>query len=1252
MQTIRDLLSRDLSEQIEEVIKVDQQDEQTVHNELTEYVFTERIQRQYRELLDAIAEGPSDSTEGVGVWISGFFGSGKSSFAKNLGYILANYEVLGQPASELFVQQLEEQAPGDPDAARIQQLVNYINARLDTEVIMFDVQVDRAVRRHTEPIAEIMYSVLLRELDYARDYDVAELEIELEAEGRLGDFVLACAERYSDLKGHPEAVPPTLEGVSEEDYGVWRRVRKGAQRIQRASAALHDLDPTTYPSEDSWAQSMQGTEVRIRTLVDRTFELMDRRRPGRAAVYIIDEVGQYVARSVEKIENLRAVVEHFGQESKNRVQKGEAPAPVWVIVTSQEKLDEVVAAIDDKRVQLSRLQDRFKHRIDMAPADIREVATRRVLTKKPEAESVLAGLYDQKQAILKTHTRLERTARSSDVARDDFVQFYPYLPHFVDLSIGIVSGMRLEAGAPRHIGGSNRTIIKQAYEMLVSDRTKLADAPVGELVTLDRIYDLIEGNLPSERQSDINDVMQTWAAADDPWPARVAKAIALLEYVRDLPRTEANIAALLYRRLGDPSPIAEVERAVERLEKAEFIRQTENGWTLQTAQEKSWTTERNALSPVPREEHDLLEDSLRDIFSDASLTKYRYGKGGSAASVRTFRVGVMWENRSLTSGSEQIPLELRVADGPQVFDEACARAREDSRAESHKNEVFWVMHVDDEVDDLVVELYRSKQMVSKYDQLRAQNKINQGEATSLATERQHVQRLESRLEERLRDALAAGRGFFRGVSKDGAALGKTFAEALKGMLDFSVPDLYPRLEMGARPLAGDEAVEILKAANLNGLSKIFYGPPDGLDLVTREEGKYVVNLKAEILREVYDYLKREHSYGNKVTGRTLENHFGGLGYGWEREILWLVMATLLRGAAIQVTYQGRRYRNHLDPQVRAAFSGTNAFRAASFAPRESIDLRTLVSAARRYEEITGKEVDVEEVAIAHAFQELAEEELEALLPVEATVKAHDIPVPEGSRQSSVLEDYHTTLETVLNSPSDDCVRILAGEGASFQELRDQVDAIRRATDEEGLAFLRELRRVIGQIWPQLQHEGLDGELENYAQSVKDRLADGTYYQVRATLKERVVPLEAAYEALYEGRHAERGTAFALAADSVKGHPDWTAVPEEMQEALLEPLVARDHDVDISEGALTCRICHASLSEMASDLAAVDGLRAKVLRRFQELTAPEEKIESVRVTDVLGMGRTLGSDQEVEEALDELSDHVRKLIASGAKVVLE
>ena len=84
--TIGSLIARDLDKRIEEIIKVDQADEQSVYTELTEYVATDRLREHYRTLLKAIAEAPGEPHEGIGVWVSGFFGSGKSSFAKNLGY--------------------------------------------------------------------------------------------------------------------------------------------------------------------------------------------------------------------------------------------------------------------------------------------------------------------------------------------------------------------------------------------------------------------------------------------------------------------------------------------------------------------------------------------------------------------------------------------------------------------------------------------------------------------------------------------------------------------------------------------------------------------------------------------------------------------------------------------------------------------------------------------------------------------------------------------------------------------------------------------------------------------------------------------------------------------------------------------------------------------------------------------------------------------------------------------------------------
>src|SRR5262245_33164692 len=221
MKTIGELLTRDLSRKIEEIIQVDQADEQSVYEEITEYVATDSIRDQYHHLLKAIAEAPADPSESVGVWVSGFFGSGKSSFAKNLGYALENRTLLGERFGDIFKKQL-----GD---SRIDPLLDLINAKTPVGVILFEVAKEADTRKVTQRIAELMYTVLLRELGYSEDFDIAELEIELEAEGKLPEFIATC------------------KTLLNKD---WETVRAGAQKLSRASAILNKLDPATYPSAD------------------------------------------------------------------------------------------------------------------------------------------------------------------------------------------------------------------------------------------------------------------------------------------------------------------------------------------------------------------------------------------------------------------------------------------------------------------------------------------------------------------------------------------------------------------------------------------------------------------------------------------------------------------------------------------------------------------------------------------------------------------------------------------------------------------------------------------------------------------------------------------------------------------------------------------------------------------------------------------------------------------------------------------
>src|SRR5207245_2428095 len=176
-QVIRGLFANKIDRHIEEVIKVDQTDEEILRDEIDEYVVTDAIRAHYTNVFDLYRETPNKPHEGIGVWVSGFFGSGKSSFAKILGYTVGGRSVGKETASQLFLRKVN--ASQKADDARIADALNYINTRIPTHAVIFDVSMDRGIRTASERITEIMYKALLRDLDYPEDFDLAELEITL-----------------------------------------------------------------------------------------------------------------------------------------------------------------------------------------------------------------------------------------------------------------------------------------------------------------------------------------------------------------------------------------------------------------------------------------------------------------------------------------------------------------------------------------------------------------------------------------------------------------------------------------------------------------------------------------------------------------------------------------------------------------------------------------------------------------------------------------------------------------------------------------------------------------------------------------------------------------------------------------------------------------------------------------------------------------------------------------------------------------
>jgi hypothetical protein len=1213
MKTIADIFDKPIDRTIEEVIKVDQVNEAAVRTELEEYVATDSIRDQFAEVYREIAEGPAKPREGIGMWVSGFFGSGKSTFAKILGYTVANRQVGDATAPALFKKVVADK--------RISDLLDSINTRIPFESVIFDVSMDRGVRVGNERLTEIMYQALLRELGYAEDFDLAELEITLEGDEKLEEF----EKTFQSIHGKP-----------------WSERRRRGLAANEAGAALSKMDPATYPTADSYAHASKGrADISPNKLAQRAFKLIDRRHPGKALIFIIDEVGQYVSRSIEKMLDLMGIIQAFGVEGRNRTEAKKAVSPFWIVVTSQEKLDEVVTALDSKKIELARLQDRFRVTVDLKQSDISAVTSERVLKKKPEATELLAKIFEDNADRIKGCTTLERTSRNILVDEENFPALYPYLPYQIDLSIDIVAGLRLKRGAHRHVGGSNRTIIKQAQQMMIHDRTRLADQEIGSFVTLDRVYELLYmGNLlPTEVSREVDEAVKRFP--DNEITHKVIKAIALLEPVKDLPRTAHNLAVVLHPHFEEPPLTKTIEAALKLLEDAQFLRQTEDGYKLLTNQEKNWESQRAGHDPRPADRNRIHRDQIKDLFSEPKLRAYRY------KDLRGFRVALRVDGETVDADGE-IPLNLSIT--PEAEQKAAlTEAREQSA--SSPNELFWVTSIDDDVRDQVAELFRSNEMIAEYDRLGAQNRLTTEESGCLADEKSRRDRIKRKLRNSLLACVEGGTACFKGVQHDATALGSGLTAALHALLDKAIPDLYPKIEIGVLPLADNEPDKFLTSSNLTGLPDIFYDDKAERALVVKQSNRMVPNLGCDLCREILGYLQDKHKYGERVTGKMLETHFSGLGYAWDRESIRLGLAILFRGGTVEVTHQGRKYRNYVEAAARPPFTKNPDFRAASFSPRETLDLKVLAAAARMYEEITGKDVNVEEGAIAEALKAVALADQARLVPFEARLTALKLPGAKAVREQL---DW---VNGILEMPADDCVKTLAGDGKAYLEGRLRANKLEKLATDENIQTIGTARRVLNEQWPSLESRQPDEELVTAAGSLEKRLDSESALEEIEAIRLDGETLSTAYHTLYSSRFEKRRAAYSEARDEVKGHPDWLVLAERYQgkpdqlDQLLAPLSQRaDPQLDLPAGATTCQRTAATLGQIESDLDAVEAIAKQVLRKVMDNAAPEEVVERVAVAK-LYPGR-IGTEEELEAFIESLRERLAKTISKGATIVFE
>jgi hypothetical protein len=641
------------------------------------------------------------------------------------------------------------------------------------------------------------------------------------------------------------------------------------------------------------------------------------------------------------------------------------------------------------------------------------------------SSAVLAELKKHRNR-LEANVRLDSPTRNRDFSAEQFTRLYPLLPYQIQLFIDAVSAHRARGGAGPMLGGSSRTLIKLAQQLIVSQRTGLGGAPVGALATVDMAYDLLESVIPTAWQAEIHQV------ADRHGPKAVAtratKAIALLTGVPALKLTAANLAALLHPAVDAEGIRDQVAAALQTLaEKDEVLRLTDEGYKLQSPEEKNWERERRGIEIRGAAFERLKRQAIQTLLGGLSV---------EATGARTFRVQVTIEESRIVDG--EIPLVILEREGAN---RAAVRSR--SRESTAESTVYWVHQCSDETHDAALELHRSNEMLH-----RKEGTARAGaDLELLGEERKRQERFEKLLAQRLARDLLAGTAFFRGV--DEQPPGNDLRKAVAGILAAKVTAIYPELKRFAAPVRRADAATVLGADNLDGLPD--YLRDEGLCVVRTTPQGLVLAADREPLASIIREVKDRAKYGHEATGKHLEEKFAGPPYGATVEAVQVLVAAALRAGEVEVLYQGARITNPTDQRLQKVFGTLPGFRAATFTPQRELDPDTRARVARKLGELTGERPPIATDQLAARLRNYFKGAAEAGGRVEATFRGLGLPVPEAVQRAREIG------AGLAEAPDSEAIKTCDDTWADLVEGHRQARRLDEQLDEAALRTLRAAR---------------------------------------------------------------------------------------------------------------------------------------------------------------------------------------------------
>lgn len=907
---IRELFIKPIDRPINGVIKADQRDAESIWQELDEYVVTKQLTEYFRRFFDAFlaaADNPKDPvvSSRMGVWVSGFFGSGKSHFIKILSYLLENIEAVdpktGTPkrAAAFFDEHKIKDALLLADIQRA--------AKGSSDVILFNIDAKADSKSDRDVILQVFMRVFNEKLGYSGDAPhVAEME------------------RYLVGKGAYEAFKAAFQ---EKNGSIWNKQRDAVDFLRDDVVyALAKARNMTEESAGRWFDnSRDDYKINIEGFAKLIRDYLDTKPAGHRVIFLADEVGQFIGDNTQLMLTLQTITEQLGTLCQGRA---------WVIVTSQEDIDAAIGETNKAKSQdFSKIQGRFHTRLSLASSNTDEVIGERLLSKTQAAHDALRDCFEKQGDIINNQLAFVGNSVSMRSYKDaaEFVACYPFAPYQFTLLQKVFESIRKVGATGMHLSKGERSLLDAFQSAAVCNAERGIDA----LVPIYDFYPSIESFIDTSAKRSIDEAPANPLL--EPYDVQLLKALFLIRYIPDIIKPNVDNLATLCVDQIDADKLAlkrKIQESLTRLENQRLVNRNGDLWCFLTNEERDVVRQIGHVEVSAVEKSRLLCELIYDeILGGTTKIRHRETKGD-------YEINRLLDSAPWKNANHELSLEIvtPLGDDYEVMTDAKAVLRSVDRAlirlaESNRFDIELALFLQ---IDKFIDSPKASSAAASLKRILADRKDENRERRT-------------RLVEQLSTALVNGDCYALGQKiPTKAASPSTQVDEL---VNYLISNTYTKLTYlkvrQADPIAEIKAV--LTSDSIGQHALVLGG----------EEGNPLA------LNEMREYLQLKASQSRVLLSEVVER-FSGAPWGWKPE--WevvLLIARLFMAGEIKLVLEGSDLepKSAIDPLTKSV-----RFKQVSILKRKSADAVQLKRAHDLHKELFSKYGREEEDGLVADFR--------------------------------------------------------------------------------------------------------------------------------------------------------------------------------------------------------------------------------------------------------------------------------------------